>query len=850
VPRRFLVPVLTVVLALSVGPAAPVAAAGCDPFTPPLPTDYDDSVATAADTLGFGFGEKQMTVKDINDYLDAVDDTSDRVRVAEAARSVENVPINYAIVGTPDRLTDDALASIKAGLAVLMDPLATADEVAAAAETTPVIVWVAANVHGGEESGADASLHALYELAARNDCVVDDILANALVLIMPTQNPDGRELGQRRNVNGFDMNRDWFARTQPETDGKLNVVREYPPMLFIDAHEFGLADYFFPPNADPEYHEIPDQAHEWINGLYSPAIVSQFDAEGIKFFHGAPYDFFAIVFGDTVPTTGWHAAGMTFEKESGDPISEREHEHFTSIWASLAAGAAARDEVLAEWHQSWTTAYQEGLDGALEKNEVFEPRHKLLQQVPDLVVRGYFLLDDPDRAYELDLLVRRLQRMGVEVRQLTAPLALSDFHPYGDPGGPTTLPAGTYWITTAQAEKHWIQAMLNEETWIPFDVTFDVTAWSNPLLMNLEGGWTGATVSPSSEVVPPVAAPAWNLVADDDLDVLLLENERSTRGFESAGHAAYLFRDVWGLEEGTSAQTAAFDHVTIADFDPATLGDYDVVVLPDGFPNYALQDLGAKGKKALRQWVNDGGRLVAWQGGAVVAAKAGISTAQFSTSNTSTSGALLRIAVDETSPLADGVGDLDWVMYEDDRVMKPGLGTVVASFPAASDDAFATSGLTLGIGALAGTAALADEAVGEGSVVSFSSDPNFRAWTQDTQRLLWNAIVGPDPAGFGAALRAGSNERAAAEKAAQDAASGVIEFGSAIRIRVGVRDASATAKILNRHGAEVARIDLGREVLFLVANRKDLSYEEHPYFGTVVRELDRAGIDVLAASLP
>ena len=208
------------------------------------------------------------------------------------------------------------------------------------------------------------------------------------------------------------------------------------------------------------------------------------------------------------------------------------------------------------------------------------------------------------------------------------------------------------------------------------------------------------------------------------------------------------------------------------------------------------------------------------------------------------------MAVDDASPVADGVGDLDWVMYEDDRVMKPGLGTAVATFPSAADAAFATSGLTLGIDALAGTAAVADEAVGEGRVVSFSFDPNFRAWTQGTQRLLWNAIVGPDPVGFGAAAPAGSKERAAAEKAAQDAAAGVVEFGSAIRIRVAASDAAATARILNRHGAEVVRIDLGGEVLFLVANRKDLSFEEHPYFGTVVRDLERAGIDVRAASLP
>ena len=51
---------------------------------------------------------------------------------------------------------------------------------------------------------------------------------------------------------------------------------------------------------------------------------------------------------------------MTFEKESGDPIVEREHEHFTSIWASLAAGAAARDAVIAGWHASYVEAYQRG----------------------------------------------------------------------------------------------------------------------------------------------------------------------------------------------------------------------------------------------------------------------------------------------------------------------------------------------------------------------------------------------------------------------------------------------------------------------------------------------------------
>ena len=281
----------------------------------------------------------------------------------------------------------------------------------------------------------------------------------------------------------------------------------------------------------------------------------------------------------------------------------------------------------------------------------------------------------------------------------------------------------------------------------------------------------------------------------------------------------------------------------------AGLPGTDVVVIPDGFTNYGLQALGAKGKKALRDWVNGGGRLVAWQGGALLATKAGISTTQFSTSNTNAPGTLIRVSLNPASPLATGIGGRDWVMYQDDPVMKPGLGAPIGTFPAAGSANYATSGLALGVGGLAGTSAVADEAVGSGRVVSFASDPNFRAWTQGTQRLLWNAIVGPNPAGMHG-LAAGSKERAAAEKAAQDAAAAVVDFGSAIRIRVRAADATATAKILSRRGAEVARFDLGSDVLFLVANRKDLSAEESPLFDFIVRDLDKAGIDPLAASTP
>src|SRR4026208_126934 len=127
-------------------------------------------------------------------------------------------------------------------------PMAISPPAYTRADDTPGILWGDGRPHGGEESGGDASLKVLYDLAARTDCAAEQILDDAIVIIVPIYTPDGRDLDQRRNFNGFDMNRDWFARTQPEIDGVIELIRQSPPQLAIDAHEMGTYTYFFPPN--------------------------------------------------------------------------------------------------------------------------------------------------------------------------------------------------------------------------------------------------------------------------------------------------------------------------------------------------------------------------------------------------------------------------------------------------------------------------------------------------------------------------------------------------------------------------------------------------------------------------
>ena len=104
----------------------------------------------------------------------------------------------------------------------------------------------------------------------------------------------------------------------------------------------GGQHYFFPPNKDPIYHEVPDTVIDWQDDLYGPAIQAEFDRQHIQYFNDDLYDFFALVYGDTVPSVGFGGNGMTFEKYSVAPISERTYEHYVSQWVSLSTGALHR----------------------------------------------------------------------------------------------------------------------------------------------------------------------------------------------------------------------------------------------------------------------------------------------------------------------------------------------------------------------------------------------------------------------------------------------------------------------------------------------------------------------------
>ena len=805
--------------------AASVAAA-CDPFTAP---SLDASVPTARDVIGIDLGDRDVTTQESDSYLAAVAAASPKVVDGVLGTSVEGRPLRYAVVGQEQWVTPAGLDRIGRDIARLRDARTPEAQARQIIRSMPSILWVAGNVHGGEESGTDAALRVLYELAARTDCASEEILDDAIVVVLPTQNPDGREADTRRNAYGFDMNRDWFARTQPETDAKVEMLRKLPPQLFIDAHEMGRATYFFPPNADPVYHDIGETPLDWIYNVYGTAMQEAFGRFSIPFFNGDVYDLFYMGYGDSVPATGFNAAGMTFEKANGDSTAQRVQEQYVAIWATLSAAGAKDDELLTQWRAEHVKAYQQGVAGELEPNQLYWEGAAITNPVPDISIKHYFLrTDDPAKAEEVQRVVRRLQRMDVEVYRLVRPLSVPDYTAYGRPAAATTMPTGTYWIPMAQGQKHWVQAMLNEDTYVPFPYFYDVTAWSSPLLENVAGGRSGADLKPQAAPLALQAEPASAVTGAAPRLGVWQVSATATGSIESAGWLRWWLDNRVGLD---------YANLTAAQIAAGALADIDVLVVPNGSDATASTALGAAGRAALDQWVRDGGRLITLRDSSRLATRLGLTSASYTSATSDIPGSLIRVEVDPASPLAAGVGETAWAMYEYEFVWTAAAGATPVRYPAAGDPDWFISGFAEGEEQLHGKSAVVDEKVDDGRVVLFGFDPNYRAFTGGTAKMLLNAIVGPDPSASVQATAAAP--RASSTPAASDRMVISVRPGAADRVQALLSAKAASADVVRSPGVVSFRVDLGGQ-----------TSDEHPWAQELALDAAKLGPQVVAIRLP
>ncbi len=488
-------------------------------------TVYDSKVPTVRQVLGYDPGEKVTSHAGIGRYFEALAAAApSRVKVFEYGRTWEGRKLIYAAVGSEANL--QRLAEVRTTMQKLADPRKTAEAEARRLMTgLPAVVWLSYGVHGNEISSPDAAMLTAYHLlAARNDKVVDEILSKVLVLIDPTQNPDGRDRfvnhfeaarglvpdaspaaaehqepwpGGRTNHYLFDLNRDWIALTQPEIRDQVKVLREWFPLVYVDLHEMGAdSTYFFSPESDPyNPHLTADQRGSLK--LFGRNNAKWFDQYGFDYFTRENYDAFYPGYGASWPSY-YGAIAMTYEQASVRGLVVRRSDetlltfrdtvrhHFVASVSTLETAAANREKLLNEFYRYGVTAIEEGSK---------EP------------VKEYILPRGRDRA-ATDKLAGILVEHGVEVKRATAPFR----------AGEREYAAGTYVVRMAQPAKRLIRTLLDPQ--VPMDEKFiaaeearrrlkqrseiyDVTAWSLPLLFNVELVANGSVSSGSFEPAKP-----------------------------------------------------------------------------------------------------------------------------------------------------------------------------------------------------------------------------------------------------------------------------------------------------------------------------------------------------------
>ncbi|HEX9165145.1 MAG TPA: M14 family zinc carboxypeptidase [Gemmatimonadales bacterium] len=502
---------------------------------------YDPRVPTPRSVLGYDLGQRFTSHRAMTRYFEAVAKASPRVRVDTVARSFEGRELFLITVSSEANMA--RLAEIQRDAQRVADPRGgAAGEVEAAAKRLPAIVWLAHSVHGGEASGVEAGLALLYQLAAGTDAETRMTLDSAVVLIDPNQNPDGRERhvhdvertwssqslpsepgalnntgswpGPRTSHYSFDLNRDWFIQSHPETRGRVASFLKWMPHVAVDLHEQGSSStFYFAPPREPDNKNNPRHLFKWFD-IFAAAHGAAFDVHGWSYFRREGYDSFYPGYGEGWPMlTG--AIGMLFESAASAGGAVRRNdgtlrtlkqaawEHYSAEWATVRTSAKRRTELVSDYAQARRDAIRIHAAGPM-RAVVFER-------------------DGQGRA---DSLARQLRANGIEVQQLSADATLRDATPFGAQAvAPSvTARAGAYVVDLAQPQGHLAKSILEPDAELDSafikvelemrraaqpDRFYDITAWSLPYAWRVKA-WHTRTVpgglKPVSDPVRPAMA--------------------------------------------------------------------------------------------------------------------------------------------------------------------------------------------------------------------------------------------------------------------------------------------------------------------------------------------------------
>ncbi|MBK8004437.1 MAG: hypothetical protein IPK12_11010 [Gemmatimonadetes bacterium] len=605
---------------------------------------YRAAVPRPESILGYRVGSQHTMYHQQQGVLDRlIAANPERVRTEVIGKTWEGKVMRLLIISSPENIA--RLDEIRANLAKLADPRATsAAEAQALAVRTPVTVLLTHSVHGNEPAGFEAAMQTAYQLLASDEPATLEILKNVVVLINPSQNPDGHErfaawsnsiavgsedpiaieqtepwaIWGRYNHYRFDMNRDILAQSQAESRAIGSVYVRWRPQVVADLHST-TSQYFFPPVSEAHNQNLPAATYQGFE-QFGRANAAAFDRYSWQYYVRNVFDFFYPGYIDMWPSMRG-GLGMTFETDGGPELKKKKDDgsyvtfemaiahHYVASLATLGQAAAVRAQRLQDFYDFHATGMAE-----VEKRPFR---------------RVFFTATNPTR---LQWIVRRLLGEEIEVQRLTQPFTTGRAVAYvgttpaaaaparGRTGAATlpgaerrTFPAGTYVVDLRQPEARLATSIL--EPTPAFDSAFvrrqfamfarnqrrgpdeshegyefyDVTAWSLPLTLGLDAWWSDdlapltaerVTAAPVESAAAPARAQSAYLFSNEGDAGALLAVKLTREGFRVGMSTQPLMADGKGYPRSTFVVRVQRNPATVHERIQALAVETGVTVVP------------------------------------------------------------------------------------------------------------------------------------------------------------------------------------------------------------------------------------------------------------------------------
>jgi hypothetical protein len=470
--------------------------------------EYRSDITSPEEFLGYPLGQEYTHHHQLGNYLKNLAEESDRVSVITYGETYEGRDLWLVFITSEENHA--RLDEIRENNLLLSDP---ETDHSAIIEDNPAIVWLSYGVHGNEASSAESALQTAYRLAAGEDNETSLLRSDAVTIIDPILNPDGRERyvtwykssqahvlntdasdlehdeiwpGGRTNHYWFDLNRDWTWLVHPESRGRIAQYNEWMPQVHLDIHEQGFNEnYFTMPGTTPRNLLLPDDYEEWSN-QFGLGVIEEFDEHNINYATTEAFDFFYPGYGSSYPSLmgaigmlaeqGGHSrGGRAVETEDGYVLTlqQRIFDHYKNSISTVRTAVANREQLL--------TYYRDALNPEASKvdTEVYV--------LPD---------NQTDHTYEvIDILLKH----DITVERADADFTLRNGTDYRTGSSANrSLSTGDFIIKKDQPKHLFISTLFEPEMAIEDSVMYDMSVWSVPMAYNLDAYYSDSVPSVST----------------------------------------------------------------------------------------------------------------------------------------------------------------------------------------------------------------------------------------------------------------------------------------------------------------------------------------------------------------